>query len=66
MGQLDTHKNMLEALRWQIELGATEAICDKPIDRYALETAPPKAPKSPAATANVPDHQKQIRCAKHK
>ena len=30
-------------LDWQVELGATEAICDAPVDRYALEERKPKA-----------------------
>lgn len=47
-------------LEWQVELGATEAICDAPVDRYALEekmakkpvsSAPPAAP----AKAKAPD-----------
>lgn len=39
----------LALLDWQIELGATEAICDAPIDRYAL---PEKL--SPAGTVKPP------------
>ncbi len=39
-------------LEWQVELGATEAILDAPLDRYALETVKP-APKV-AAPANAP------------
>mgnify|MGYP001627836169 FL=1 len=30
-------------LDWQVELGATDAICDAPVDRYALEERKPKA-----------------------
>lgn len=37
----------LEALRWQIELGATDAIADDPIDRYALQTQRPAKRKAP-------------------
>ncbi|WP_027256462.1 uracil-DNA glycosylase [Leisingera aquimarina] len=37
-------------LEWQAELGATEALCDAPVDRYALEQAVPK-PKPGAAPA---------------
>ncbi|WP_027235170.1 uracil-DNA glycosylase [Leisingera caerulea] len=40
-------------LEWQAELGATEALCDAPVDRYALEQAPPK-PKPGAAPAPPP------------
>ena len=37
-------------LEWQVELGATEAILDAPVDRFALETAAPK-PGAAKATA---------------
>jgi uracil-DNA glycosylase len=43
-------------LEWQVEMGALEAICDAPIDRYALDPAPvaaPKAAATPAMTAPV-------------
>lgn len=40
-------------LEWQVELGATEALCDTPIDRYALQQATPKAPKAGAAPAVI-------------
>ncbi len=36
-------------LDWQIELGATEAIGDVPVDRYALPDTTPKAKKPSAA-----------------
>ncbi len=46
-------------LDWQIELGATEAICDAPIDRYALDPAPkptaPPAAKTPVPPAAAPE-----------
>ncbi|MEM9578500.1 MAG: uracil-DNA glycosylase [Pseudomonadota bacterium] len=43
----------LALLEWQIELGATEAICDAPVDRYALpeKLAPAKKDKSQGADA---------------
>ncbi|WP_342078068.1 uracil-DNA glycosylase [Yoonia sp. SS1-5] len=41
------------ALEWQVELGATDAIGDAPVDRYALEVAAPK-PKAPAAPKTPP------------
>lgn len=45
----------LAALDWQIELGATEAIGDAPIDRFALEKAPAKAsPVQQKASAPAP------------
>ena len=58
----------LAMLDWQIELGADEAICDAPIDRYALEAAPAKAapvavpgavPDIPAAPAVDPVEEAQ-------
>ena len=39
-------------LRWQVELGATEAICDGPVDRYSLGAA--RAADGRAAEASVP------------
>jgi len=48
-----THEAALAQLAWQIELGATEAICDAPVDRYALaaKEAQAPAPADPAAPA---------------
>ncbi|WP_295509839.1 uracil-DNA glycosylase family protein [Sulfitobacter sp.] len=45
----------LALLHWQIELGATEAICDAPVNRYEVPAAveKPKAPK-PGAPRIVP------------
>ncbi|MEM9709567.1 MAG: uracil-DNA glycosylase [Pseudomonadota bacterium] len=43
----------LELLEWQIELGATEAIGDAPVDRYGLQKAPAKPKPSEAAAAPV-------------
>ncbi|GFE52231.1 uracil-DNA glycosylase [Roseobacter cerasinus] len=42
--------NALALLDWQIELGATEAICDAPVDRYALPGTlkPSKSAAAPA------------------
>lgn len=43
------------ALEWHIDLGATEAICDAPINRYELQEKSPKqansAPTAPVAAA---------------
>lgn len=49
MESLSDPHSALAALAWQIELGATEAICDAPVDRYALaETvSPAKEAKTP-------------------
>ena len=41
-------------LEWQVELGATEAICDAPVNRFDLPDAQPKA-RAAAATADNPD-----------
>ncbi len=46
-------------LQWQIELGATDAIGDAPIDRYALPDTAPKAKKS-AAVQTAPEKPKQV------
>jgi DNA polymerase len=44
------YHNALALLRWQIELGVTEAICDAPIDRYSLpQTRATAAPDKQAA-----------------
>lgn len=42
MGTQFDHETARALLAWQVELGATEAICDAPIDRYALDPAPVK------------------------
>lgn len=47
----------LALLDWQIELGATEAICDAPVDRYSLpdKLEKPRGPAAPtAASAQAP------------
>ncbi|WP_121062774.1 uracil-DNA glycosylase [Chachezhania antarctica] len=43
----------LAMLDWQIELGATEAIGDVPVNRYELETAPKPARAAPSVAAPV-------------
>ena len=52
MDSSETYWTDRALLEWQVELGATEAILDAPLDRYALEAAKP-APKVPAS-APVP------------
>ncbi|MEO1638010.1 MAG: uracil-DNA glycosylase [Pseudomonadota bacterium] len=42
------------ALEWQVELGATEAILDAPVDRYALEAVKPAKAAAPVAEAPAP------------
>lgn len=54
--QIDAH-TALAMLDWQIELGADEAICDAPVDRYALGDAAPvpaRAAPAQAAPPSVP------------
>ena len=41
-------------LEWQVELGATDAICDVPVDRYALETVQPEPKSKPFSAAAAP------------
>lgn len=48
---LDFHA-ALAVLEWQIELGANEAICEHPVNRYALAE---EAPKSPPLTGVATD-----------
>ena len=42
MESFDYHQ-AVELLSWQVELGATEAICDAPVNRYEVPASPPKA-----------------------
>ncbi|MCI2399583.1 uracil-DNA glycosylase [Aliiroseovarius subalbicans] len=41
-------------LEWQVEMGATEAIGDAPVDRYAMDPAPAKPKPAPAVAAATP------------
>ena len=43
----------LDKLQWQIELGADEAICDAPVDRFALVDKPAKPATKTAAPASA-------------
>ncbi len=43
----------LDLLRWQIELGATEAIGDSPVNRYDIPATPPRKQPTPQATSQV-------------
>lgn len=49
------HETALALLEWQIELGATEAVGDSPVDRYAqggsVAASPPAAQRPAARTA---------------
>lgn len=55
MDSANTYWNDRALLEWQVELGATDAILDAPVDRYALEAAKP-APKvaTPPEPATAP------------
>lgn len=45
------------ALAWQLELGVDEAICDMPVDRYALDPAPAPKPAPKAVASPTPRAQ---------
>ncbi len=49
------HHTAKALLEWQVELGATEAILDAPVDRYALDPAPERV-ASPVAAPAVAAH----------
>ncbi len=51
MNQAMDYHTAKALLEWQIELGADEAICEGPVNRYELDPTPPK----PAAAATKPD-----------
>ena len=63
MDSSETYWNDRALLEWQVELGATDAILDVPVDRYALETVKPAAKpalaehpeKAAAIPAQAPD-----------
>ena len=65
--QIDWH-SARALLEWQVELGATEAILDAPVDRFALEAAAPKpAAAKTAAAQSAPrpiPHQDPVQIAK--
>lgn len=50
----------LDQLLWQIELGADEAICDAPVDRYALEDTSQKPAAPQAAAASMATAQETV------
>lgn len=45
MESIDYHQ-AVELLAWQVELGATEAICEAPVNRYEVPASPPKPAKA--------------------
>ncbi len=49
------HHALRALLAWQVELGATEAICDAPVNRFELEKQAPKVkPAAPEAAPVAP------------
>ena len=54
--QLDWH-SARALLEWQVELGATEAILDAPVDRFTLETTAPKPVPVTAPAAQATGQQ---------
>ena len=53
MDSVSDYWNDRALLEWQVEVGATDAILDAPVDRYALEAAAPK-PKPAAVAKDAP------------
>ena len=51
--QLDWH-NARALLEWQVDLGDTEASQEQPVERFALDPAPVKAPKIMPSVAKPP------------
>lgn len=49
---------LIDALAWQIELGATEAIAEHPVDRYALPDTAPSTKSAPKQLAQI-DHSER-------
>lgn len=49
---MDYH-SALALLAWQVELGVTEAICDAPLDRFALESTVPQVRPAASSAAAV-------------
>jgi len=58
-----TNNALLEALRWQVEAGADEAIGPQPVDRYAEAAAAPAAIAVPAASPHEPAAQRPQQAA---
>ncbi|MEL6684627.1 MAG: uracil-DNA glycosylase [Pseudomonadota bacterium] len=64
MDSSETYWTNRALLEWQVELGATDAILDAPVDRYALEAVKPApkvaAPEKPAAVAPVQEKKPEV------
>lgn len=58
MDSANTYWNDRALLEWQVELGATDAILDAPVDRYALEATKP-SPKPTPKLAGQSDGPKE-------
>lgn len=54
----------LAALAWQVDLGLAEVCGETPVDRYALEATPPKAPQPVAVVAEPPVAQDAVSVAR--
>ena len=50
----------LDLLRWQIELGATEAIGDSPVNRYDVPATPPRKSSQPQIASQATSQTKEI------
>ena len=59
MDSASTYWHDRALLEWQVDLGATEAILDAPVDRYALEAAKPVA-KAPGPAVAAPQSRPPI------
>ncbi len=64
MDSSETYWTDRALLEWQVELGATDAVSDAPLDRYALEAVKPApkvaAPEKPAAVAPVQPDKPEV------
>lgn len=54
MDSVQSYWRDLAMLDWQVELGADEAICETPVNRYALETPAPKPAAAPVSDEKSP------------
>lgn len=47
-------------LEWYVELGVTDAVAEAPIDRYELQSEPPKTPSAPAPAPEGPTPLREV------
>ena len=59
MDSANTYWNDRALLEWQVELGATDAILDAPVDRYALETVKPVPKTTPTPAVHQDGQEKR-------